>query len=226
MLADWMSPVLGRRHRVTAGEPGDQAHPVPAGFRPQPAGGCGGQQKVLADLRGLGCHPRLAVQGRGQVQAVHGEFQDARPEELGEQHAVAVPGPHHAPGRRVPQRQFRLPPGGLKITRPGRRAGQGCGPALRGLDPAGVRGRGEPPVGPVVPRRGDEVRSGGSGAASMPGSRPMVIRTWQASSATVHGAQPVGRAKAASPRPARTRESCRASAPKASWITSGVMAAS
>ena len=59
---------------------------------------------------------------------MHGEFQDARPEELGEQHAVAVPGRHHAPGRRVPQRQLRLPPGCLDVARPGRRAGQAAAP--------------------------------------------------------------------------------------------------
>src|SRR5450755_3592532 len=41
---------LGRCDRVAAGEPGDQAHPVPAGFRPQPAGGPGGQQKAFGDL--------------------------------------------------------------------------------------------------------------------------------------------------------------------------------
>lgn len=45
-------------------------------------------------------HPWLAFQSGGQVQAVHGQFQDACAQELREQHAVAVPGLHDAPAAR------------------------------------------------------------------------------------------------------------------------------
>jgi hypothetical protein len=88
---------LGGFYRAAAGERGDQGYLVPAGLVPQPGGGFGGQQQILGDVCCQRGHPWLAVEGSGQVQAVHGEFQDACAQELGEQHAVAVAGLHDTP---------------------------------------------------------------------------------------------------------------------------------
>jgi uncharacterized membrane protein YbhN (UPF0104 family) len=167
-------PRLRRGRRDAAGELGDQGDLVPAGRLAQFGGFRRGQQQLPGDQGRLGGHPGRAAESGGQVEAVDREFQDPGASELDEQHAVAVPGPHHALGWRGPQQGPDALPGLVEVADAGGRAVQRPRVPAGRLDALVVGGRREPLTGPVVAPGGHQRAPGRRGLrehAAHPGRR-------------------------------------------------------
>lgn len=135
------------------------------------------EQKSLHQICGLGSQPRLAPQGVGQVQAVHGDLNHACQQELRQEHRIAVPGANHTPFGLGPAQSVRLLPSGAEIVGKCDTAELFGRMVLGQSDPSRVGARSETGVGPVVlhcrdlgtdrRRRGQHARQPGNHHANM-----------------------------------------------------------